>query len=320
MTDARMPGRRCISPPIALRVAALCLFAVPTSFAQDVQQATRLQPAGEGGRAGTFANDWQSTHPFADVVRYAEGRREHLAAAVRDYQCLLVKRERLAGHLQPHEYVELKVRHSRTEDNGRAIPFAVYLKYLGPSSIKGREVLYVEGENNGQLIATKGGGGPLANVTLTLDPHSDRALQSSLYPITEIGILNLAERLVVEGREQIRADDRPDEWDIQHFEKAKIADRVCHCIQLRRTRRLAEDSLHTMRVFIDEQHAAPVRYAMYHWPVEEGGAPVLMQEYTYTNLQWNVGLGDSDFARNNPDYRFYTSSDTRSATTAATSD
>ena len=38
------------------------------------------------------------------------------------------------------------------------------------------------------------------------------------------------------------------------------------------------------------------------WPREEGGRPVLMEEYTYLDLKLNVGLTDADFSQSSLDY------------------
>ena len=296
-------------------------------FAQEVQQTSGAAPTASDELIDALLTGARPRHPFAEIVEYAEERRDQIAAEIRDYTCLLVKRERLHGRLQSHEYIQLKVRHAAqpsaattantsdaTETLGPSdVGFAVYMKFLGPASAKGREVLYVAGENDGQLLATKGGNGPLANVTLSLDPTSERAMAKSLHPITEIGILKLAERLVSEGRKQIEDDQRPEEWTVRNFEKAKIGDRLCKCIQLRRERRRGEDPLHTMRVFIDNELKTPVRYAMYHWPREEGAAEELVQEYTYTDLKINVGLKAVDFQRDNPAYAFYQRDDSKQA-------
>jgi hypothetical protein len=46
-----------------------------------------------------------------------------------------------------------------------------------------------------------------------------------------------------------------------------------------------------------------VRYESYDWPRTPGGQPELIEEYTYLNLKFNVGLTDADFDRGNPAYR-----------------
>ena len=48
----------------------------------------------------------------------------------------------------------------------------------------------------------------------------------------------------------------------------------------------------------------PIRYEAYDWPTSAGGPPQLIEEYTYINLQLNVGLQDEDFSQSNPKYDF----------------
>ena len=48
----------------------------------------------------------------------------------------------------------------------------------------------------------------------------------------------------------------------------------------------------------------PIRYEAYDWPAQAGDAPVLLEEYTYMNLQINQGFTDADFDVHNPNYHF----------------
>ena len=52
---------------------------------------------------------------------------------------------------------------------------------------------------------------------------------------------------------------------------------------------------HIATIFIDHELNVPIRYASYSWPTEEGGEPVLLEEYTYLDVKLNVGLTDADF-------------------------
>ena len=61
---------------------------------------------------------------------------------------------------------------------------------------------------------------------------------------------------------------------------------------------------HLARVFIDDELKIPVRYEAYDWPQETGGQPVLMEEYTYMNVQVNQGFADIDLDPRNPGYKF----------------
>src|SRR5579875_4042631 len=61
---------------------------------------------------------------------------------VRDYTCLLIKRERINGRLSPDHVIEMKV---------RTQPFSVYLRWLQPRTEAGQEVCYVAGRNDGKM-------------------------------------------------------------------------------------------------------------------------------------------------------------------------
>jgi hypothetical protein len=250
-------------------------------------------------------------HPLAAVLRQAQDRYKRMQREINDYTATLIRRERLQGQLQPYQYISAKVRHRQISADGSQIPFAVYLRYL--AAHKGREVLYVEGENDGELLATRGGSGSLSNFTVSLEPTSERAMAESLYPITEIGMLNFSRRLLLEGTARMRADKWPDKWEVRYYKEAKINGRPCTCVETRRLARHDEDRLHTLQVFIDKEWHVPTRYALYRWPRDGNGDPQLEQECTYVDLKLNVGLGDEDFERANPRYRFYTPKENRRA-------
>ena len=63
---------------------------------------------------------------------------------IQDYSATLVKRERIDGKLNDTEYMFVKVRHR---------PFSVYSYFLAPAKLKGQEVIYIEGANNGNMWA-----------------------------------------------------------------------------------------------------------------------------------------------------------------------
>ena len=62
---------------------------------------------------------------------------------------------------------------------------------------------------------------------------------------------------------------------------------------------------HVARIFVDNEYGLPVRYEAYDWPRVPGAEPSeneLIEEYTYVNLKFNVGLTDADFDPKNPNY------------------
>src|SRR5262249_52502786 len=105
-------------------------------------------------------------------------------AGVRDYTCLLIKRETLGGRLSPDAVMTMKV---------RTRPFSVYLRWHAPRDLAGQEVCYVAGRNNGQMrVHPNGLLGALGFVSL--DVNDPRARETSRHSITEAGIGNLIER------------------------------------------------------------------------------------------------------------------------------
>jgi hypothetical protein len=96
-------------------------------------------------------------HPLLPALRYAYERYEYLNRDVRDYVCNVFIRERIKGRLRRVEAAAAKVRHRRQSAGGMITPFGVYLRYLRPRSIKGREILYVDKKYHDRMIVTLGG-------------------------------------------------------------------------------------------------------------------------------------------------------------------
>ena len=76
---------------------------------------------------------------------------------MRDYTCVVVKHERVKGKLLLPQVSDAKVRHPLLENGVETQPRAVYIRFREPAAIAGREVLWVEGENNNDLIIRRGG-------------------------------------------------------------------------------------------------------------------------------------------------------------------
>ena len=228
-------------------------------------------------------------HSLDPAIRLAKKALAEMES-IKDYSATMVKRERVDGKLLEHEYAYVKVRHE---------PFSVYMYFVGPKKVKDREVLYVEGKNDGKLIAHEGGG--ILPVTVKLKPDSFLAMRGNRYPITHLGIKNLAEKLV-ERANQDKALGLPVE--VKFFKGGKIDKRSVICIQVTHPERHAKHMFYEARVFIDEEFNLPIRYEAYDWPKEQGGKPLLIEEYTYLKLDVNKGYTDEDFDEDNPNYKF----------------
>jgi hypothetical protein len=96
---------------------------------------------------------------------------------VQGYSCTLEKKERVAGKLRPREIVEAYFREK---------PFSVFMEWKKGAG-KAKRVLYVEGENDGKMVARPAG---LLGVTGTWAKAVDDpdAKASGRYLITQFGI------------------------------------------------------------------------------------------------------------------------------------
>lgn len=230
-------------------------------------------------------------HPLQPALELAQRGLGSLRSKIQDYTCTVVKRERIDGKLGEHEYMFAKIRHE---------PFSVYLYFLAPDAVKGQEVVFVEGRNDGNMLAHAGSGVKAMMGTVALKPNGPIAMQGNRYAITEIGVENLARRLV----EVAEHDKQFGECDVNMFGNAKVNGRVCTCVQVVHPVPRRNFRFHQARVFIDDEYLIPIRYEAYDWPHEAGGQPVLMEEYTYMNVAVNKGLTDADFDAKNPAYKF----------------
>jgi hypothetical protein len=221
-----------------------------------------------------------------------------MQANVRDYTAIMTKRCRVGGELSPYQQALVKIRNRRVEVGQVTVPMSVYMKFRRPESIRGREVIWVEGRNGGKMIAHEAGLKSLIRVSL--DPHGAIAMRGQKYPITEIGLEKLVQKLIEKGER----DRQYDECLVKCYERATVDKRTCRMFQIDHPHERPHFEFHRAQVFFDDELKMPVRYASWSWPAEHGNDPVLEEEYMYTNVQINQGLTDLDFDPANPAYSF----------------
>jgi len=213
-----------------------------------------------------------------------------IAEKIQDYSATMVKRERIDGKVNDPEYMFIKVRHK---------PLSVYMCFLKPDHLKGQEVIWIQGQNNGKLW---GHGTGMRKVfgTVPLDPTGPVAMKGNRYPITEVGVLNLVRRLIEEGEK----DTQYGECEVKYFPGAKINGRACTCIQVVHPVPRRNFQFHLARIFVDDAYNLPVRFEAHDWPSQPGGPPELIEEYTYVNIKMNNNFTDADFDIRNSSYGF----------------
>lgn len=252
------------------------------------QVADRSEAAMAASAAPQLGPGQAGEHPLMPTLRWAYsgiGNVEKL----QDYSATLAKRERINGKVLDYEYMFVKLRHH---------PFSVYMYFL--SAPKGQEVIFVEGQNDGNMLAHTTGIKNSMFGTVSIKPDGPIAMRNQRYPLTELGILNLTRRLVEVGEQDVKFG----ECEVKFYEGAKINNRVCTCIEVIHPVPRRNFLYHLARIFVDKEYNLPIRYESYDWPKEKGGAPELLEEYTYLNLKLNNGFTDADFDVKNPSYKF----------------
>jgi len=237
--------------------------------------------------------------PLRASLRIAYDGQKRMQESIQDYTCTLTRRERVDGRLIDHETMFVKIRHPEIQGDLVVAPFSVYIRFLSPDRVKGREVIYVEGQNNGRIIV-RNGGTRFAHITTSLLPDSRAAMQHTRYPISEIGMLNLTRRLIENGERELNANG----CQVKLVRGAKVNGRPSTVIQVAHTSRQAELQYKMARILIDDELVLPIHYSAYDWPQKEGDPPILLEEYTYTDIKLNVGLTAWDFDHRNEAYQF----------------
>ncbi|MCP4192459.1 MAG: DUF1571 domain-containing protein [Planctomycetaceae bacterium] len=237
--------------------------------------------------------DEAQVHTMKDLLQIASQREREIRTTVKDYTCLIVKRERIDGKLQETRFIEAKVR-PEAERDGRTMPLAVRLTFRAPRAVVGRTVLFVEGENDGKMIV-KRGGRRLSNVTVKVDPDSEIARNETLMQISHLGFDGMVGELVSQIQKDMAADPNGTNTVLNVKPEAKINKRPCTAVEIIHPQREKGLLYHKAQFFIDNEFHLPMRVAAYDWPKTDGAQPKLMAEFTYTKVKINVGLTDADF-------------------------
>ena len=254
-----------------------------------------MRPGAESSGKPGSSNDGEVSGRIAlllNLLLLEKGRDRF--AKVSGYTATFYKKERVAGTDLDGQVMRVKMRHR---------PFSVYMKWLVGD--KGRELLYVDGKNNGKIIVKVGGVKGRLLPALKLDPTGSLAMKESRYPVTMAGLLRLSETLIGYRRNELHAEGGTHcrMIDNQQFNK-----RPCYCFIVTYDSPAASKEYRKSITFLDKELLMPVCVKNYGWPVGEAAGDLdkttLIEHYAYTNIRVTQQLADSDFARSNRNYHF----------------
>jgi hypothetical protein len=202
---------------------------------------------------------------------------------VQDYECILIKQERVNGTLLPEGAAIMKVRNK---------PFSIYLCCERPDSDRGLQACYVADQNQGKMRVHPNGLFGIFGF-VSIDPRDPRALEKNRHCITEAGLGNLLESTARSWATERRLNKT----------QVEIADDVINGRPCTRIVTVHPDrnagSFYGYRcvLWIDKEKLLPLGAETYDWP--RLGSPTggeLLEKYRLLDIRCNIGLKDSVFA------------------------
>jgi uncharacterized protein DUF1571 len=218
--------------------------------------------------------------PVKDPVAFlAKCLDQYNQRGVEGYRLTMQKQERVNDVLQPTEEIEVYFREK---------PHSVLMKWVKGQRLASR-VLYVEGENNGKLLAKPAG---LASALLSAverDPEGPDAKQSGRYPVTQFGLKKTAERSL----KGWSAAQKNGTLKFEYLGVRKVPEaggRLCYA--LRRTcDKPEEDGQVEATLYIDKELGLQVG------SITKGVEGKLLGEYFYRDIQFNPEFKKGQFER-----------------------
>lgn len=286
-----VPVRRLQAAALYLATAALSTFLVLRSESLAAADDSWPEDYADNGESVQVAPT-QSTKPkpladprqtlMAEALKTIE-KAETALAALADYTCHMVMKERIGGKLGAPNKVELSVRHE---------PFAVHMKWHEPRSMAGQEALFNKATAPTKM-RVKGAGllGSVGFITLGLD--DSRAKSTSRHTINEAGLANTIARvkaswskLPMEQIEEIQIQD------------GMLSGRNCRQIILVNTEAArGKLEFHRTTIWFDIATGLLAGLDGHGWPAAGEKEGDLLESYHYHEFRPNPALPNHHFTR-----------------------
>ncbi len=224
----------------------------------------------------------QPADPAAQAYGWIKEAQRNYQTVVKDYTCTFVSRENLKGRMNEDQFIQLKYRQQ---------PFSVSMKWLGPARLAGQEVAFAQGKNNNKLkVQSKGILGVAGFVAV--DTDDARVREHSRHTIYETGLSNLIDSTIKSwdlDKTTGKATTKISEFDFDN--------RRCYRVETTRGERTPQTYCYRSVIFLEKNSKYPLRNENYGWPTKANPDGELMEAFSYTNLQFNVGLADREFEK-----------------------
>ncbi len=234
-----------------------------------------------------------------EVLQIARDSRAFIAKNLHDYTARFIKQEvDTGGTLGEKTEMQVKVQ-TRFREDGETGAMRVYMNFISPESVAGREVIWAEDLHDAQLVVHEAG--LLGIATLRLPPTGFLAMRGQRYPISEFGLVRLVEKLIERGELDLESPD----IEVTLTTNFLHDDVAAELIQVKRGKPSGrKDDFSMAEIVVDRERQLILQYRSFGWPKSEGETLPLQESYAYHDIKINVGLTDKDFDPENDDYRF----------------
>ncbi|MCK4276615.1 MAG: DUF1571 domain-containing protein [Phycisphaerae bacterium] len=216
-----------------------------------------------------------------DHIALLEHCLTHYRRQYHDYDCTLIKQERINGSVTPEQWIDVAFMGS---------PFSVAMQWVR-NAPAGDRVLYVEGKHNGRMLIRPTS--PLLRAvvpTAFYKPDSKEALRNSLRPVSMFGFERGLQSLLKVYRLARDGGDLREEFG--GF--AEVMGRNAIVI-IRHLPNKPEYPAGKTVICIDLDHMVPICIEGYDWNQQVSWEQRLTGRYVYKDIRFNVGHTLDDF-------------------------
>jgi hypothetical protein len=266
-----------------IAIIAIIVFSLATGTPRVARATESLGFGGAG--AGEDANPSEATEMEQlvkkDPVAYLAKCLDRYRREVKGYHAIMQKQERISGRLQPKETIEVFFREN---------PHSVCLRWI-EGARKAERALYVEGENNGKMLARPSGAlaRRFAGEVVERDVDGSDARQSGRYTLSDYGIRKGTERTLAAW---VAAKERG-ALHVVYLGQQRVreaGDRTCY--KLRRTNDQPEnDGVMELTLYVDKENYLQVGSVL------KGESGKLIGEYFFRDIQLNPVFEPRQFQR-----------------------
>jgi hypothetical protein len=213
------------------------------------------------------------------------------------YSAVFNKRERIQGDLGDVQTIELKVRHEPA--------FSVYMKWKTGDT--GRQLLYNEEYEDKKMVVKLGGFKGRLLPAIKLQPTSPEAMSQARYPVTEAGVLGMLKLLVFHRQNDLNHGQGV---ICRRLPNAVCDERECYCFLYEYQSPEFNQTYRKSMLMLDSRYHIPLRLINHTWTESADGLTAaeldeqtLIEDYSFSRIDFGRELVVEDFSRNNPAYR-----------------